>query len=73
MGSKTSSWSAALLTVAAGCSIGLALEQTEKEANKEEMESTSIYDFTVKDIAGQEVKLADYLGAVCVIVNVASL
>ena len=73
MRNKTSSWSAALLTVAAGCSIVLAVAQNEKEANNEAMEATSIYDFTVEDIDGQEVKLADYLGAVCLIINVASL
>ena len=32
----------------------------------------SIYDFTVKDIKGNEVSLADYQGKVLLIVNVAS-
>jgi len=34
--------------------------------------ATSIYDFTAKDIDGNEVSLSKYKGHVCVIVNVAS-
>ena len=32
----------------------------------------SVYDFTVKDIKGNDVSLADYKGKVLLIVNVAS-
>lgn len=35
-------------------------------------EAQSIYDFTVKDIKGQEISLEKYRGHVCIIVNVAS-
>ncbi len=73
MCNKNSSWRAALLTVAAGCSIVLAVEQDGQEAKQENMKAQSIYDFTVRDIDGKEVKLAEYKGSVCVIVNVASL
>ena len=34
--------------------------------------ATSIYEFTVKDIRGQDVSLTKYKGKVCLIVNVAS-
>lgn len=34
--------------------------------------ATSIYDFTVRDIKGEEVSLEKYRGHVCIIVNVAS-
>lgn len=33
---------------------------------------TSIYEYTVKDIKGQEVSLEKYKGHVCIIINVAS-
>ncbi|MDA7597626.1 glutathione peroxidase [Verrucomicrobiales bacterium] len=38
----------------------------------EEKPLTSVHDFTVKNIAGEEVKLADYKGKILLIVNVAS-
>lgn len=40
----------------------------EKAAHK----AQSFYDFTVKDIDGNEVSLAKYKGQVCLVVNVAS-
>jgi glutathione peroxidase len=43
-----------------------------KESQKEETHMTSIYDFTVADIDGNDVNLADYKGKVLLIVNVAS-
>ena len=45
---------------------------TADEKEKNSVEQT-IYDFTVKDIDGKEVSLADYRGKVCLVVNVASL
>lgn len=44
-------------------------EAKEKEWWKK---AQSIYDFTVKDIDGNEVSLEKYKGHVCLIVNVAS-
>jgi glutathione peroxidase len=43
-----------------------------KESPKEETHMTSIYDFRVADIDGNDVNLADYRGKVLLIVNVAS-
>ena len=40
--------------------------------NFPELKETSVYDFTLKTIAGKEKSLADYKGKVLVIVNVAS-
>jgi hypothetical protein len=34
--------------------------------------SKSIYDFNAVDIDGNDIKLSDYAGKVCIIVNVAS-
>lgn len=42
------------------------------EDHKEEMRKTGIYDFTVADIDGNDVNLADYKGRVLLIVNTAS-
>jgi glutathione peroxidase len=46
--------------------------EDKKESQKEEMQMTGIYDFTVADINGNDVNLADYKGKVLLIVNVAS-
>lgn len=46
--------------------------EDKKESQKEEMHMTGIYDFTVADIDGNDVNLADYKGKVLLIVNVAS-
>ena len=35
-------------------------------------EAKSVYDFTVQDIDAKDVKLSDYKGKVCLVVNVAS-
>jgi len=43
-----------------------------KVENKEDIKMKSIYDFTVKDIDGKDVKLENYKGKVVLIVNVAS-
>lgn len=45
---------------------------TADEKERDKVEQT-IYDFTVKNIDGKEVSLADYRGKVCLVVNVASL
>ncbi|XP_045476139.1 probable phospholipid hydroperoxide glutathione peroxidase [Harmonia axyridis] len=47
---------------------------TEPEVTEEESKITadSIYEFTVKDIDGNEISLEKYRGNVCIIVNVAS-
>lgn len=45
---------------------------TADEKEKDKVEQT-IYDFTVKDIDGKDVSLADYRGKVCLVVNMASL
>jgi glutathione peroxidase len=53
----------------------LAKERTKEESAataKAPSEAKSVYDFTVKDIDGKDVKLSDYKGKVCLIVNVAS-
>ena len=41
-------------------------------ANPDYKSATSIHEFTVKNIKGEEVKLDVYKGHVCIIVNVAS-
>lgn len=48
-------------------------ETTNSDAESEDWENaSSIYDFTVKDINGDDVSLEKYKGHVCIIVNVAS-
>lgn len=54
-----------LLSVAAG-------GEDKKESPKEEKHMTSVYDFKVADIDGNDANLADYKGKVLLIVNVAS-
>ncbi len=46
--------------------------EVKKESQKEQMQKTSIYDFTAADIDGNDANLADYKGKVLLIVNVAS-
>jgi glutathione peroxidase len=55
----------ALLTAAAS-------GEGQKVSQNEEMQKTGIYDFTVADIDGNDVNLADYKGRVLLIVNTAS-
>lgn len=46
---------------------------TEASAGEDDMTKPStVYDFTVKDIDGKDVKLSQYKGGVLLIVNVAS-
>ena len=45
---------------------------TTSTSNKTKMASKNIYDITVKDMDGNDVKLSDYKGKVLLIVNVAS-
>ena len=40
--------------------------------DKSATEAKSVYDFTMKDIDGKDIKLSDYKGKVVMIVNVAS-
>ena len=42
------------------------------EDSKDADSQKSFYDFTVKDIDGDDVKLSKYRGQVCLVVNVAS-
>lgn len=54
---------------------GLQVVPSQASAGDEARNTTaekSIYDFTVKDIDGEEVKLSKYKGGVLLIVNVAS-
>ncbi|XP_066254531.1 uncharacterized protein [Euwallacea similis] len=53
------------MTSAAAASLPMSNPQNYKEAK-------AIYEFTVKDIKGEEVSLEKYKGHVCIIVNVAS-
>jgi glutathione peroxidase len=52
--------------------IGLLASVSAGEDQKKEMRKTGIYDFTVADINGNDVNLADYKGKVLLIVNTAS-
>ncbi|KAL3273856.1 hypothetical protein HHI36_015282 [Cryptolaemus montrouzieri] len=48
------------------------IEKPKNVANAESVSDGTIYDYTVKDIDGNEVSLDKYKGHVCIIVNVAS-
>jgi cytochrome oxidase Cu insertion factor (SCO1/SenC/PrrC family) len=45
---------------------------TSTQSTQSKMENKNIYDITVKDMEGKDVKLSDYSGKVLLIVNVAS-
>ena len=61
------------LAAAAALSVSLALSFAgEGKAGEAEPSARSVYDFTVKDIDGIDVSLAQYRGDVLLIVNVAS-
>lgn len=53
------------------CTLGLQ-GQTLSDANKIRMNVPTVYDFTVKDINGNDVKLKDFRGKKMIIVNTAS-
>jgi len=57
--------------VAAGAALGLCAEGGERTPAPDK-KAESIYDFTVRDIDGEQVSLSKYRGQVCLIVNVAS-
>jgi cytochrome oxidase Cu insertion factor (SCO1/SenC/PrrC family) len=44
-----------------------------KDAKTDGATAKSVFDFTVQDIDGKDVKLSKYAGDVCLIVNLASL
>lgn len=46
-------------------------KDSESKDHEESLTATSVYDFTAKDIDGNEVSLSRYRGKVLVIVNVA--
>lgn len=50
----------------------LATDTNTSKEGEAPAEPKSVYGFTMKDIDGKDVKLADYKGKVCLIVNVAS-
>lgn len=61
-----------LVLAAIGVASALADGAPSEKAAEAKPEGKSVYDFTMKDIDGSDVKLADYKGKVCLIVNVAS-
>ena len=71
--SKTVSGLAAVMVSAAG---GLLMSAADLSAGEDRVNSisaaTTVYDFTVKDVDGNDVNLAKYKGDVCLVVNVAS-
>lgn len=61
------------LVSAIAVSVSVASADSDKKADEDSpKKGTSVYDFTVRDIDGQEVKLSSYKGKVLLIVNVAS-
>jgi len=63
------------MSLLAAMALGAALGLTAGEGNgkpDQPKEAPSMYQFTVRNIDGEEVSLAKYRGQVCLIVNVAS-
>lgn len=64
------------LAIVAVLTVGLEIAPGQVRAAEQSADATtsvkSIYDFTVKDIDGEDVKLSRYKGDVLLIVNVAS-
>jgi len=60
------------ITATFGCTSMKPTTSSNEIKNETTNETTNVYDFTVKDIMGDQVDLSDYQGRVLLIVNVAS-
>ncbi len=63
---------AGLIAISTGLYLSFAVGGASGSARAESGSAQTFYDFTVKDIAGDDVDLSKYKGKVCMVVNVAS-
>jgi glutathione peroxidase len=63
----------AIAALVGGAGAAMADEKAAQDDKSDGPTAKSVYDFTVKDIDGKDVRLSKYKGDVLMIVNVASL